>query len=174
MKRSGTNGIGALAIACGVVFAPAWVLADSPAHAGHSHPHNDAHAGHDHDGHHLCEKDIQMPKDFASAVARIKACRKTIGEEVAEGHFEEVHAPLDEASIILGKLMPIARDSGVPKSRWREVNIAATDLRKQLGNLHTALDKNAKIDFKTASVPIDQAIKRLETVARTTTSTAAR
>jgi len=76
------------------------------------HQHHN-HAGHNH--RHLSEKDIAMPKDYSSAVARIKKCRAEIGEEIAAGHLDEVHAPLDEATIILGKLMSLARDSGVPK-----------------------------------------------------------
>src|SRR5690349_20760293 len=87
----------------------------------HDHAHHN-HSGHGH--HHLTEKDIKMPKDYASAIARIKKCRATIGEEISEGHLDEVHAPLHEANIILNKLMTLARDSGVPKSQWQEINVA--------------------------------------------------
>jgi hypothetical protein len=139
----------------------------APAAAGaHNHDHSQGHAAHGHDGHHLCEHDIVMPKDYASAVARIKKCRATIGEETAEGHLDEVHAPLDEATIILSKLMTLARDSGVPKSQWQEINVAARDLKKRLTDLHTAIETKRKVDFKAASVPIDQAIRRLDLTAR--------
>ena len=134
------------------------------ARADDNHAHHN-HAGHGH--HHLTEKDIKMPTDYATAVARIKKCRVTIGEEIAEGHLDEVHAPLDEATIILSKLMTLARDSGVPKSQWQEINVAAKDLKKRLTELHGAIETKRKVDFKAAAVPIDQAIRRLELVART-------
>ena len=175
MLRTWTFAIVGMVIACGLVVAPASAVDKGHSHAGHDHGKSKgAHAGHNHDEHHLCEADIVMPKDFPSAVTRIKACRNTIAEEIAEGHLEEVHAPLDEATIILGRLMPIARDSGVPKARWHEINTAAKDLRKRLGDLHAAIDKQAQVDFKSVSVPIDRAIKSLETVARASSSTASR
>jgi hypothetical protein len=135
--------------------------------SAHNHQHATGHAAHGHDGHHLCEHDIVMPKDYASAIARIKKCRDIIGRELVAGHLDDVHAPLDEATIILSKLMPLARDSGVPKAQWQEINVAAKDLKKRLGDLHTAIDAKRKIDFTTAALPIDQAIRRLELVART-------
>lgn len=134
-------------------------------HAGHKHGKSNLHAGHAHDDHHLCEADIEMPKDYAAAVKRIKSCRVAIGLEIAEGHLEEVHQPLDEASVILNKLMPIARASGVPKARWQEVNLAAKDLKKRLDALHAVIDKTGRADFEAVAKPIDSAIARLETVA---------
>jgi hypothetical protein len=151
----------AVLLCLGVAAVP--VRADEHGHSQHNHA---AHAGHNHDHQHLSEEDIEMPKDYASAVARIKKCRATIGEEIAAGHLDELHAPLDEASIILNKLMVLARDSGVAKAQWQEINSAAKDLKKRLGDLHTAIHKKRKFDFKVASVPIDQAIRRLELVAR--------
>lgn len=130
--------------------------------AGHSHNKSAAHAGHSHDDHHLCESDIDMPKDYAAAVKRIKKCRATIADEIAEGHWEEVHSPLDEATIILNKIMPIARNSGVPKSRWQDVNLAAKELKKRLDGLHSAIDKSGTADFNAAAKAIDDAIGRLE------------
>jgi len=129
-------------------------------------PHSHGNSAHSHDAHHLCEHDIVMPKDYSSAVARIKKCRESIGRELTAGHFDNVHAPLDEATIILTKLMPLARDSGVPKAQWQEINVAARDLKKRLSELHSAVDAKRKVDFKAAAVPIDQAIRRLELVAR--------
>ena len=123
------------------------------------------HAGHNH--RHLSEKDIAMPKDYSSAIARIKKCRAAIEEEIVAGHLDAVHAPLDEATIILGKLMSLARDSGVPKSQWQEINVAAKDLRKRFDGLHSAIERKQRFDFKATAPPIDQAIRRLELVART-------
>jgi len=135
-------------------------------HAGHSH------AGHDHL--HLCEEDIEMPEDFVAAVQRIKACRDSIKSEIQAGHYDELHHPLDEATIILGKLMPIARDSGIPKPRWQEVNLAAKDLKKRFGELHVAVDKQRKLDYSKVAQPIDAALRRLEAVADSSPSTAKR
>jgi hypothetical protein len=137
----------------------------------HTHDHSKhAHAGHSHDDHHLCEADIDMPKDFATAVSRIKTCRTTIAEEVAEQHWDELHAPLDEATIITNKLTTIARDSGIPKAKWQEINLAAKELKKQLGDMHTAIDKAGKVDFVRYSKSIDAAIGRLEATAKAVSS----
>lgn len=129
----------------------------------------DEHQHHKHGAHnhrHLSEKDIAMPKDYSSAVARIKKCRVAIGEEIAAGHLDEVHAPLDEVTIILNKLMPLARNSGIPKAQWQEINVAAKDLKKRFDGLHSAIERKQRFDFKAAVPPIDQAIRRLELVAQ--------
>jgi len=106
-------------------------------------------------------------------VARIKKCRYSIQEELAAGHMNEVLRPIDEATIILNKIMPIARESGVPKAQWQEVNLAASDLKKRLDGLHTAIDKSGSADFSESAQPIDAAIRRLEHVASTVPTAAA-
>jgi hypothetical protein len=129
----------------------------------------DEHDHHDHAGHghrHLTEKDIQMPTDYATAVARIKKCRGTLADEIRTGHLDAAQEPIDEATIILNKVMTLARDSGVPKAQWQEINVAAKDLKKRLSDLHAAIETRRKVDFKAVAVPIDQAIRRLEFVAR--------
>lgn len=146
---------------------------------GDGHDHSKKGAAHDHGsdakhGHaHLTEADLEMPTDFSPAVARIKKCRYSIQEELAAGHLDEVLRPIDEATIILNKIMPIARESGVPKAKWQEINLAATDLKKRLDGLHSAIDKSGRVDFSEAAQPIDAAIRRLELVASTVPATAA-
>lgn len=145
----------------GIGAYPAWArAADAPASP----------AGHSHDGHHLCEADIEMPKDFASAVARIKGCRVKIGKQAAAQNWTEVHRPLDEATIILNKLMVLARDSGVPRSKWHETNLAAKELKKRLAEIHSTLDRVGSIDLAAVAKPIDAAIRRLELVSAGTTA----
>jgi hypothetical protein len=162
----------ALVVVCG--YASGAIAAAPPKSKPHTHAEHEGHAGHDHDHQHLCEEDIELPTDFASAVQRIEDCRETIKAEIEAGHLEELHHPLDEATIILGKLMPLARDSGVPKSKWQEVNLVAKDLKKRLGALHTSIDKQQPTDYSKVAPPIDADVRRLQAVAGSLPSTAKR
>ena len=63
--------------------------------------------------------------------------------------------------------MVIARDSGVPKAKWEEINLAARELKKQFGAVHTTIEKTGKIDFAKYSKPIDTSIQKLEATAKT-------
>lgn len=155
----------AIAISVALGIASAWADQPSSGHAGHDHSKH-SHAGHSH-GAHLTEADIEMPKDFVSAVARIKKCRATIGEEAAEQHWGELHEPVDEATIITNKLMVIARDSGVPKAKWEAINLAARELKKQFGAVHVTIEKTGKVDFAKYSKSIDTSIQQLEATAKT-------
>lgn len=125
----------------------------------HQEHHEDGHHdGHDHashkhsdDEHHeedaaLTEADIDMPRDYASALARLQSYRQQILEALAEGHAHEAHQPLDEMDIVITKLMYIARDSGVPRGDWEEVNLARRELRAQFDLAHAAIDQEQPVD----------------------------
>lgn len=120
---------------------------------------------HDHDHPHLTERDIKLPQDFASAVARLRACGGSLQSELDAKRYDAAHAALDEAQIVLGKLMPLARDSGVPKSKWAEVNLAGKDLKKRFGQIDDVLHRTGRADLQAAAKPIDEALRKLEAVA---------
>lgn len=137
---------------------PAETHAQSPGKA-----HN--HAGHSHSHTHRTEKDIKLPRDFASAVARLRTCGNTLQEELTAQRYDQAHAALDEATIVLGRLMPLARESGVPKSRWLEINTAGKDLKKRLHEVDDALHDSGKADAAAVTKSIDPSLKKLEAVA---------
>ncbi|HVU87263.1 MAG TPA: hypothetical protein VHD36_08075 [Pirellulales bacterium] len=123
-------------------------------HEGHAHEHDehghghDATAGHEHDEEDVAitEADVDMPRDYQSAVARLAAYRQQILSALAEGHPPRAHRPLDEVDIVITKLMLLARDSGVPRRDWEEVNLARRDLRAQFDLAHAALGDGRSVD----------------------------
>ena len=113
----------------------------------------------------VTEADVDMPADFAAAVDRIKDYRARIFAAVAAGTPHDAHRPLDEMDIVIGKLMPIARDSGVPRGDWEEVNVARREVRAQFDLVHVAIDHDERPDMAAVQPAIAAAIERLEDVA---------
>jgi hypothetical protein len=133
---------------------------DGDGHDHASHKHSD-------DEHHeeeaaLTEADIDMPRDYASALARLQSYRQQILEALAEGHAHEAHRPLDEMDLVIGKLMLIARDSGVPRRDWEEVNLARRALRAQFDQAHAQLDQEQPVDRAKLAETTAATLKRLE------------
>ena len=135
---------------------------------GHDHDKGAAHDDHgdpDHEHAHLTEADIELPKDFSAAVARIKTCNGNVREALKQGKAHDAHKPADELVILAGKLMPLARDGGAPKARWKEINLLAKELESQLDKLHTAVDSDKATGNEAILTAIDTTITELEKVA---------
>ena len=60
---------------------------------------------------------------------------------------------MDQADLVLQWLPQIARDSGVPKEHWEEINTTANDLRTLFEKVHQNIDDQKHPDF--ASVAQD-------------------
>ena len=139
-------------------------------HEGDGHDHGkssaagDPHGQADHDHEHLTEADVDLPKDFGGAVARIKACSVSVGEALKKGDAHSAHKPADELVILAGKLMPLARDGGVPKARWKEINLLAKELESQLGKLHDAIDADKAAGNEAILAAIEGTVAELEKV----------
>lgn len=139
-------------------------------HEGDGHDHSkdggshDDHGHADHDHEHLTEADIELPKDFAAAVGRIKACNDSVRETLKQGDAHAAHKPADELVILAGKLMPLARDGGVPKARWKEINLLAKELESQLDKLHAAVDSDKATGNEAILTAIDTTVAELEKV----------
>ncbi|MBX9792289.1 MAG: hypothetical protein K2Y37_25600 [Pirellulales bacterium] len=140
-------------------------------HQGDGHDHGTssaAHVDHGHTNHeheHLTEADLDLPKDFAGAVARIKTCSASVADALKKGDAHDAHKPADELVILAGKLMPLARDGGVPKARWKEINLLAKELESQLGKLHDAVDADKAAGNEAILAAIDATIGELVKVA---------
>ncbi len=129
----------ALSIAASLAIAFAVVLGCSRGEvATHATGHH-GHDGHDHDGHEgeeheeeetpITEADIDMPRDFRSAVDRLKQYQQQVLAAIAAGHLHDAHRPLDELDLVIAKLMVLARDSGLPRRDWEEINLTRRELR---------------------------------------------
>ena len=139
-------------------------------HEGDGHDHgksgsaHDDHGDTDHEHAHLTEADLDLPKDFAGAVARIKTCNDSVREALKQGDAHEAHKPADELVILVGKLLPLARDGGVPKARWKEINLLAKELGSQLDKLHAAVDSDKATGNEAILTAIDTTVAELEKV----------
>jgi hypothetical protein len=146
----------AAVVLCLVAVAGCTKTADSPAtHDAHEHEEeSDA----------LTDADIDMPGDYSLALQRIRECRQQVLAAVADGRPHDAHHPLDELDLVIGRLMYIARDSGIPRARWEEINLARRDLRSQFDTVHAALDADQQPDMTTAAQNTEAVLARLEAV----------
>ncbi len=136
-------------------------------HHGHdgAGQHTEEEAAHDEEEAPPTEADIDMPRDYTSAVARLQAYRAQILSAIAAGHPHEAHRPLDEMDIVVTKLMLLARDSRVPRREWEEVNLARRELRAQFDLAHAKLDQEQPVDRAALEQATAAPLKRLEAVA---------
>ncbi|MBX3411483.1 MAG: hypothetical protein KF708_02105 [Pirellulales bacterium] len=126
---------------------------------GHDHESTERHASG-----HLTASDIELPADFDAAIVRIKTCRETVTTAVDSGNLEGAHAPIDELTLVLEKVMPLARDGGIPREHWKEINTLAQKMIAHVETLHVAVEQGQKP--QTENVEIDEAIARLEVIAQ--------
>jgi len=139
----------------------------------HDHKHNSGHDPHDsqpHDEHAddggpLTAADVDMPQSYAEAVNRLQEYRQQILSAVAAGRPGKAHRPLDEMDIVIEQLMYIARDRGVARTDWEEVNLARRELRAQFDLVHAAIDAGERPDMSTAEQTTAAALARLQAVA---------
>ena len=63
-------------------------------------------------------------------------------------------------------LPQVARDSGVAKEHWEEVNTAANELRTSFEKVHQNIDNKQDPNFGSVAQEIDQKIARLQEIAQ--------
>jgi hypothetical protein len=129
-------------------------------------PAEATHADHEHgdDGEHLQEHH-DMPTDYRQAIAQIRAGSEQIAKAIHSGDLEAAHAPLDEIDPIIGQLMPIAKQSGVPRRDWEAINVARRELRAEFDKLHASIDAGERPDYAAAKDTIEERLKRLQAAA---------
>lgn len=113
----------------------------------------------------LTEAEVDMPRDYATAIPRIESYRNGIRDAVLGGHPHDAHRHLDEAEFVLRKLIVIARDSDVPREEWENVNVNARSLRVLFNQIHAQIDADQPADYASLAADIDAAIERLTRVA---------
>lgn len=136
----------------------------APAPAGSAGAPQDS-GMHDPDDAHVTAQEVERPKDFAAAVARIEQYRDRIRDEIAAGRPAKVHRPLDEAVFVLRWLPEIARDSGIARSHWEEVNTLAQEIEAALDRVHARIDAQQDPDFASVAAEVQRAIDRLKAIA---------
>jgi hypothetical protein len=136
---------------------------------GHDHDHAAEHASdhdHNHDpsADHSPEKHM-LPADYRQAVAQIRAGADRIANAMGAGDWEAAHDPLDQIDPIIGQLMPIAKQSGVPRKDWESVNVARRELRAEFDKLHAQIDAGETPNYAAARSTIEDRLNRLQAVA---------
>jgi len=108
----------------------------------------------------LFEQVAQFPK----AVEVLQQLRDATERETKDGIPEnpyEVHQSLDKADLVLTKLPDIARDWGVAREHWAEVNTTANDVRNLFEKVHQNVDNKQDPDFASVAGEIDAKLARL-------------
>lgn len=98
-------------------------------------------AQHDHEHSHA---EVRVPETLGAAVAKIRMDLAELKMLLAAKSVTAAHTPADSIEQLASSLGKLARlaDSGVPRPRVREVNIAGKDLAKIAAQFHVAADKN--------------------------------
>ena len=102
-------------------------------------------------------------------VARIKELRNETEKETKDGiptNPYVAHQALDKADLVLQWLPQVARDSGVAKEHWEEINTAANDLRTLFEKVHESIDNKQNPDFASVAPDMDEKLSRLEQIAQ--------
>ena len=123
-----------------------------------------AEPAHDPDDVPITEADVERPADYDAAVSRIEGYRDSIRDDIAAARPTRAHRALDELDIVLDWLPEIARDGGVPRERWEEVNTAAQGLRESFNAVHAQIDAGEAPDFDAVAADVDEALARLRSV----------
>jgi hypothetical protein len=118
------------------------------------------------------EQKAQLKADtaqFGAAVETIRELANTIKEETKAGIPDnpyQAHQALDKADLVLQWLPQVARDSGVAKECWEEVNTTANQLRTLLEQVHERIDNRQDPDFASVENELNQMIIRLGEIAK--------
>jgi len=106
---------------------------------------------------------------YADAVARIKDFRNAVETETKNGipaNPYKAHQALDQVDLVLQWLPGIARDSGIPNTKWEAVTTTANELRTLFEAVHQNIDNKKNPDFASVAGKIDQQIGELEKIAK--------
>lgn len=124
-------------------------------------------ADHLHD-HPLTEEEIatltQETADYQAAVEHIERYQQTIEEKTTAGNPAEAHRALDNLDVVLKRLPEAARDSGVPRSKWQELNETAQELQELFNQIHARIDAGEDPDYASVAEEIDSRIATLAAI----------
>lgn len=106
---------------------------------------------------------------YPDAIAKIKELRDAVEKETKDGipaNPFDAHQALDKLDIILPWLPGIARDSGVAKENWEQVNTATNKLRELFESIHQNIDDGKDPGFPGIQAEIDAKIAELSAVSQ--------
>lgn len=122
----------------------------------------------DHHDHPLTDEEItelrQETAEYETAVEQIQQYQQTIQQKTTAGNPAEAHRALDNVDIVLRQLPEAARDSGVPRGQWQEVNEAAQELQDLFNQIHAKIDAGEDPDYTSVAAEIDQRITALAAI----------
>jgi len=105
----------------------------------------------------------KAPDSYKDAVKQIHDRLEEVGEAIEKGDMDAAHDEADAAGTIgkaLGALA-LKADSGVPKDKVRDVNLAGREIAAQADALHEAVEKNDKAAVKAAYDAMNKALETL-------------
>lgn len=106
---------------------------------------------------------------FQDAVAKIKELRYETEQETKDGiptNPYVTHQALDRADLVLQWLPQVARDSGVAKEHWEEINTTTNELRTLFEKIHESIDNKQDPNFASVAADMDERLSRLEEIAQ--------
>lgn len=116
----------------------------------------------------LTEQEIAQLKAetarYEDAVDRIQQYQQTIQQEATGGEPAHAHRALDNLDIVLERLPEAARDSGVPKVKWQEVNETAQKLRDLFNQVHANIDAGKAPNYEAVADEIEQGVQTLAAI----------
>jgi len=116
----------------------------------------------------LTEEEIAQLKadtaQYQDAVDRIQQYQKTIQQETTGGEPAKAHRALDNLDVVLERLPEAAKNSGVPKEKWQEVNETGQALRDLFNQVHANIDDGKDPNYETVADQIDAKIAALAAI----------
>lgn len=116
----------------------------------------------------LTEEEIaQLKQDTAryeDAIEHIQQYQATIQHETTAGEPAKAHRALDNLDVVLERLPEAARDSGVPKEKWQEVNETAQKLRDLFNQVHTNIDAGEAPNYEAVEDEIERGVGALAAI----------
>lgn len=158
-----------LSLAAGLALSAA-----APALAQHGHGKDDGHgqSGHKDDGH--AHGEVAKAGSFADAVNRIAADVKAMDTALAGGSISGVSDKANAVATLAKTLgaLSLAKDSGVPREKVKEINAASKELAEAADNLHNIADAGDLAKSKAAFAPVKAAAAKVAALAPAPPATA--
>ncbi|MBN8644088.1 MAG: hypothetical protein J0L61_02475 [Planctomycetes bacterium] len=149
-----------------LILASGLALASAPsALAQHSHgddkPGAGGQPGHKDDGH--AHGEVAKAGSFADAAQRIAADVKALDTALASGSIASVSDKANAVATLAKTLgaLALAKDSGVPREKVKDINLASKELAEAADNLHNIADAGDVAKTKAAFAPVKAAAAKV-------------
>ncbi|MBK9126249.1 MAG: hypothetical protein IPM13_00395 [Phycisphaerales bacterium] len=153
-----------------LILASGLALATAPsALAQHSHgdgkPGAGGQPGHKDEGH--AHGEVAKAGSFADAAQRIAADVKAMDSALAAGSIAGVSDKANAVATLAKTLgaLALAKDSGVPREKVKDINLASKELAEAADNLHNIADAGDVAKSKAAFAPVKAAASKVAALA---------